>query len=860
MSQQQIRLPTHVRPHRYRITIKPDLDNFTFEGEETIALILIKPSREITLHSKDLDITGAEFVHANKEIWAAKIIYNEKKETATFKFKQELPNGKGKLKLSFRGILNDKLRGFYRSSYLHKGVKKHLATTQFEATDARRAFPCFDEPAHKAIFEVTLIVPAGLVAISNTIPSSIGKAKPGHQIVKFQPTPKMSTYLLAFIVGDFEFIEGKTRQGVKVRVFTTPGKTHQAKFALEVAIKTLSFLQKYFGIAYPLPSMDLIAIPDFAHGAMENWGAVTYRETAILVDPKNSSTLTKQHVAYVIAHELAHQWFGNLVTMEWWTHLWLNESFATYIGYLAIDELFPKWQIWTQFVYSDLGMALKLDSLNTTHAIEIPVEHPDEISEIFDPISYEKGASVVRMLANYLGQKYFRDGLRYYLTKHSYKNTSTIHLWEAFEKISSKPVRKIMDVWTKKPGYPLIEAKLRGKELKLHQSRFFFNPVSKQKAEDRTTWPVPLTMIDGTDTNEILLNKKTGSIKTKPKPAFVKLNFGETGFYRVKYDSKLLKKLQKAVAKGALSAADRIGIIRDIFALAQSGKISTVIALETPRSYKKEESYTVWIEITTALNELSTLLYEEKYYPEFKQFVLQILKPIIRKVGWEMQRGESYSKSLLRALILAHAAKFDHKPTITKAQKLFWQYVKQKQYIAPDLKTVIYNTTATYGGQKEYAALKKLYRQATFQEEKNRLARALTCFTNKNLVDKTLRFCISSQVRSGDSPGLLAYAFRKEANQQYVWSFIQKNWKLFLHRYGQGGSMLKYLIAPAGTFHSEKKRQLVKKFFKNHEAPGANRMVTQVLESIEGNTLWLQRDKEEIKNFLETNTAERARL
>src|SRR3989338_4959221 len=336
------------------------------------------------------------------------------------------------------------MRGFYRSQFEHEGRTKYIVTTQFESTDARRAFACVDEPSAKAVFDVTLIVPKHFCAISNTYETSVKEHKSGYQIIEFAPTPKMSTYLLAFIAGEFEHIEAKTKEGITVRVFATPGKIHQAKFALDVSVKTLSYFSDYFKVPYPLPVLDLIAIPDFPSGAMENWGAVTYRESAILVDSDHSSLQNKQWVALVIAHELAHQWFGNIVTMEWWTHLWLNEGFATYIEYLAVDKLFPKWDIWTQFSTNDLGRALHLDALLNTHPIEIPVHHPDEIGEIFDEVSYAKGASVIRMLASYLGEKDFRAGLHHYLKKHSYKNTETLHLWQAFEKVSGKPVAKMM--------------------------------------------------------------------------------------------------------------------------------------------------------------------------------------------------------------------------------------------------------------------------------------------------------------------------------------------------------------------------------------------------------------------------------
>ncbi len=331
---QNHRLPTHIIPHRYQIVLKPDLEKFTFSGEETIFITVKKPTKEITLHAVDLDIS-----HVSVDKETATVSFDKKAETATFTFAKAISVGDKQLQVEFSGILADNMRGFYRSKYEIDGVETYMATTQFEATDARRAFPCFDEPAMKAVFDVTLTIPSDHAAISNTIEQTVTEHESGYKIVQFAPTPKMSTYLLAFIVGKFEHVETKTPKGLTVRVFTTPGKKHQAAFAVETAAKVISFYNDYFAIDYPLPVLDLIAIPDFAAGAMENWGAVTFRETTVLVDPQNSSTGNKQWVALVIAHELAHQWFGDLVTLEWWTHLWLNEGFACFIEYLAVDAL-----------------------------------------------------------------------------------------------------------------------------------------------------------------------------------------------------------------------------------------------------------------------------------------------------------------------------------------------------------------------------------------------------------------------------------------------------------------------------------------------------------------------------------------
>ena len=547
-AKKSVRLPAHVRPIRYKITIEPDLDNFTFAGTEEISIKSSKAADSVTLHSAELEILSAEFVSGKTSVKGS-VSYKDKEELATLRFPKKMPKGKGVLRLSFAGILNDKMRGFYRSRYEHEGKNYHMAVTQFESTDARRAFPCFDEPAHKAIFEVSLIVPNDRTAISNTLETEVAEHRAGYKIVTFAPSPEMSSYLLAFIVGHFDRVQGKTKSGTVVRVFTTPGKKHQAGFALACATKCIEFYERYFGIRYPLPAMDLIAIPDFAAGAMENWGAVTYRETAILVDPEDSATQNRQRVALVIAHELAHQWFGNLVTMEWWTHLWLNEGFASYMEYVAIDAIFPKWGIWDDFILAEHARGLALDGLASTHAIEIEVHHPREISEIFDAISYSKGASVIRMLAGYLGEKAFRRGLNRYLKKHAYGNAETADLWRALERTSGKPVKKMMSIWTKKPGYPLISLKEKGDTLLFEQRRF----SSGGATGDRTIWQVPINILYGN--------------------GFVKANLGETAFARVRYSQQNLRRLAEEIRAGNrdLSAADRFGIIRDAFAFAQSG-------------------------------------------------------------------------------------------------------------------------------------------------------------------------------------------------------------------------------------------------------------------------------------------------
>ncbi len=827
MKLKSVRLSPNIIPTNYHLELKPDLENFTFSGMETIHLSILQKTRIITLHAKEIEIDTVDVLVGAEKVFG-KISYNKKNETVSFTFPKFIEAGQVKLNLVFRGILNDKMRGFYRSKYFVDGKECHLATTQFEATDARRAFPSFDEPAQKAVFHISLVVPKGKTAISNTLPISVLEHESGYEIIKFLPTPKMSTYLLAFIIGDFEYLEAKTKNKTLVRVFTTPGKKHQAKFALECAVRTLEFYEKYFAIKYPLPVLDMIAIPDFASGAMENWGAITYRESTILVDEDHSSTSNKQWVALVIAHELAHQWFGNLVTMEWWTHLWLNEGFASYIEYLAVDKLFPKWDIWTQFATNDLGVALRLDALKNTHSIEVEVHHPDEIGEIFDEVSYSKGASIIRMLANYLGEENFRDGLRHYLKKHSYKNTETLDLWKAFEKVSGRSVTTLMHNWTSKPGYPVVKAKMINDELALSQERFFANPKSKLVNKEKTVWQIPVSIME----NE-----------------YTKVNFGETGFYRTAYSKDLLEKLEKPVQNKTLNPRDRLGLIRDLFALAEAGTIPTIDALKFLKAYKEENNYTVWVELAAGLARLEQLLAKTPAKVNLNKLILNLFSPLAQRLGWNKKEGEHHTTTLLRSLTISRAGRAGDQKIITEAKNKFRE-IQKGLHVSPDIRSAIYSIIATHGGKKDYEMLIKKYKEETLHEEKNRIGNVLGDFKDPKILEKACKFAMSKDVRIQDTIGILSGVGASPLGRDIWWNFIKRNWQTLVSRYGEGGLTLARAIKAISGSAEKKHLKSFKQFFATHTAPGAKRTIEQVIERIEGNILWLKRDKKVIENFL----------
>lgn len=839
MKKSNHRLSKFVSPERYEITMHPDLDNFTFKGEEFVHMRVNRSTRVLILHSLNLNITEAYWQVGKNKIVPKNINYDLKNETVSFNFAKNI-SGKGKLFLKFSGILQTALHGFYRSSYQHKNVTKHIATTQFEATDARRAFPCFDEPSQKAIFDVTIILPEHLTAISNTIESKILPHSSGYKVVKFQPTPKMSTYLLAFIVGDLEKAETKTKDGTVVRLFSTPGKTAHAKFALEVAKRGLEFMNEYFAIKYPLPVLDMIAIPDFSAAAMENWGAVTFRETELLVDEKNTPFMNRQRVAETVLHELVHQWFGNLVTMEWWTHLWLNESFASYMSYIAIDNLFPKWNIWTRFVLSDQNRGLLLDSLDSTHPVEVEVHHPNQIGQIFDAISYSKGASVLRMLANYIGEENFRNGLRFYLKKHSYKNTSSVHLWEAFEKVSGKPVRKFMKTWITKPGYPLVSVGLQKNKLSLTQEQFILDG----KTSSKQLWDIPIQSQEET----YKLNSKQKNFLHAKDSEFVKLNYGQHGFYRSAYDKSLLEKLRSALENQKLSAIDQVGLIRDQFQLCKAGKLDIADFLNLVASVKDYNSYVTWKEISDDLMEINDVLVEEKDRNYFENFAQQLFAPLVKKYGWKTKTGESSSHAMLRAVAILNAALYGDKNIIAQAKKLFSQYCAGKT-LPVDLKSVVLQVAGHYGNASTHSKMLKLYHNAEMQEEKSLLAQSLVRFRKQSLFKKSLAFIFSSNVRDQNLPLLIVDAMANQSGRGLAWKQIQNKWEGLCKKYSDKLLLPKF-VKGTGYFSTKKQYSEVKRFFTKHSHKGAENALANALENIQINISWKSKQSKSLHNYL----------
>jgi puromycin-sensitive aminopeptidase len=851
-------LPAEVKPVTYRISLSPNLTAFTFAGEETIDLEVNQATSQIVLNAAELEIQEAHVLRDGQRITVEAIAMDADAETATLTFAAPLPTGAMQLFMRFTGILNDKLRGFYRSEYtLPDGSKRVMATTQFEAPDARRAFPCWDEPAHKAKFQISLVIPQELTAISNMPIDSETPQASGMKLVRFAESPVMSTYLLAIMVGEFESVEAHA-EGTLVRVWTTPGKKEQGRFALDVSCRLLSFYHDYFGIHYPLPKLDLIAIPDFAAGAMENWGAITYREVALLVDPAHSSAATKQRVAIIIAHEIAHMWFGNLVTMEWWNDLWLNEGFASWIEYKAVDHLFPEWDMWTQFIFADSGPAMSLDSLKNTHPIEAEVKTPHDINELFDAISYSKGAAIIRMLEQFLGEETFRRGLVHYLSAHEYGNARTEDLWASLAHVSGKPVKAIMDTWTKQPGYPFLEVEEMPEEngravLSLAQRRFFLDYDPAHPQEDASLWHIPVGIKSAAAKTPYFTMLETPNatvdlpeaLPTGDADSWIIVNAGRTGFFRVNYSAEMWERFRPAIESKGLLTADRLGLESDAFALMRAGYLPALQFLLLANAYGQEREYPVWSDLVGSLGWLSNMLAGEPFEPQLKAFARELLRPIVEHLGWEPRLNESHLDALLRGIVLHEIGHYDEAPVIAEARARFDRYVRDPQTVHPDLRGTVLNLAAYGGDRATYEALREVERRATLQEEKLRALGALAHFQEQALLRDALALSISPEVRSQDTIRVVAGVAANPHGRDLAWEFVKANWEEFDRRYGGGGFLLMRLIESVTShFSTLSKEEEVAEFFLGHPAPSAARTVQQCLERIRINARWLMRNRD----------------
>lgn len=794
-----------------------------------------------------------------QELHSSEIVVVEEDEIVVFKFDEILPVGAGVLAMKFEGTLNDQMKGFYRSTYEHNGEKKNMAVTQFEPTDARRCFPCWDEPAFKSTFKIMLEVPSELVALSN-MPVVEEKLKGPVKTLTFQESPIMSTYLVAAVVGLFDFVEASSSDGTLVRVYCQVGKANQGKFALDVAVKTLDVYTKYFALPYSLPKLDMVAIPDFSAGAMENYGLVTYRETALLYDDRHSAAANKQRVAVVVAHELAHQWFGNLVTMEWWTHLWLNEGFATWVSYLAADALFPEWKIWTQFL-DDYTMGLRLDALAESHPIEVDINHAREIDEIFDAISYRKGASLIRMLQNYLGAECFQRSLASYIKRFSCSNAKTEDLWTVLEEESGEPVKTLMDSWTKQKGYPVVYVNIKEGKLQFEQTQFLSSGSSGEGL-----WIVPITLCCGSYASQkkFLLKGKhekldmkeltnsssaasslMGTGNQQSGQFWIKFNVDQTGFYRVKYDDELAAGIRHAIEANQLSAMDRYGILDDAYALCVAGKQTLSSLLSLMAAYREELDYTVLSLMITISSKVVDVVADAapELLNDIKQFSTNLLQFPAERLGWDAREGEGHLDMMLRGELLVALAELGHDITQKEALRRFNIYLVERQtsLLPPDTRKAAYiavmqsvNSTNKSG----YENILKVYRETDLSQEKTRILSSLASSTDPEVVRDSLNFLLTPEVRNQDVIFGLAGVSRE--GRDVAWEWLKENWAYIKKTWGSGFLLGRFVSSIVSPFSSEAKAREAEEFFASRPTPSISRTLKQSIERVGINTKWVQ--------------------
>jgi puromycin-sensitive aminopeptidase len=821
------RLPRTVIPTRYGLTLEPDLDAGTYVGSAEIAVSVTESVTEIVLNAVDLHISeGSISANDGRHIEISKVRMDAETERAHMELDAAVDPGEWSIRLDFRGELNDKLVGFYRSTYEGPGGDTEvIATTHFEATDARRAFPCWDEPDLKAVFGVTLIVSPELTALSNGPEIERTALDDGRVRVVFADTIAMSTYLVAFVVGHLELAGPVDAGGVPTRVAHVPGKGPLATFALDVGAHSLNWFAEYYGIPYPDRKVDHIALPDFAQGAMENLGCITYREAALLVDPATSTHQEQLDVAETVAHELAHMWFGDLVTMRWWNGLWLNEAFATFMAMLAVDAYRPDWEVWNQFARSK-SVALEVDALLSTRSIEYPVHSPDDANGMFDTLTYLKGGSILRMLEQYLGADRFRDGIRRYLAKHAYGNTETHHLWDALEEETGEPVRRIMDGWIWQGGYPLISVSVADGDVRFTQRRY-----APSRPDDETKWPVPLlvrqTAPDGrASTDAVLIEAGGATLPLLDPDAIVVANAGGISFVRVWYDEELASRLAGA-AQQALTSLERYALVDDAWAAVVDGSTSAASFCRFVERFKDETELPVWQLILTGLAWCDRFV-EDEPRERFRDFVRELLRPTLDRLGWEASGDEPDLVRALRGTLAQAIAVLGDDPEAKAQMRELEGEARAGGDIDAHLASAAVQVVATNGDEGDFARYWQMVHDGTTPQEQLRYLYALARFRDPELFDRLLASCLTDDVRPQDGPFLLATATTNRDLGDRAWRFIAEHWDEAVERFASSNIIS---LASGARFLTRPQDQAdVAGFFETHSIPQAALMLDQMLE------------------------------
>ena len=831
------RLPRTVVPRRYDLILEPDLDAKTFAGTEDLEVEVREPVDEIVLNADELEISGGWLERGGDRVEISEVRLDAERERASLALERRVDVGEWVLHLAFRGVLNDRMCGFYRSTFeLENGEHRTIATTQFESTDARRAFPCWDEPDLKAIFGVTLVVRDGLLAISNGPEIDRSTEPDGRVRVRFADTMPMSTYLAAFVVGPLGATDPIDVDGVPLRVVAQPDRMHLTDYALEVGAFCLRFFAEYYGIPYPDQKVDLVAVPDFAQGAMENLGCITFRDNVLLVDPEKATQPELAAVADVIAHELAHMWFGDLVTMRWWNGIWLNEAFATFMEILSVDAFRPDWERWTQFLRTR-SVAFEVDALESTRPIEYEVHSPDDAAGMFDVLTYTKGAAVLRMLEQYLGAERFRDGIRKYLADHRFGNTETHDLWDAIESATGEPVRRIMDGWIWQGGYPILTASAADGTASLTQRRFLLTGEGAQG-----TWDIPMLLRRGEATQPILVEPSGAQVPAGDGALVV--NAGAHAFVRVRYEGALLERIGAAVRE--LSTDERTQLVDDAWAAVVAGHMGIAEWFGLASAFAQETELPVWLSLLQGFGWADRLL-DAGAREHYRAWVRGMVSPALERIGWEPREDERDLDRSLRGTLLSALAVLGADPNAQALAREIEAETRAGEAVDPSLAAASIGIIAAGGTVTEYETFLAARKAASTPQEQLRYLYALADFRDAVLLERTIGMVVTEEVRGQNVPGIVARSMANRDHGELAWRFVTQHWDEVVDRIAL--STVIYLAEGIRFLTRPELVEQTQAFFAEHPIHQAALQLEQLLERQRVNAALRRRAVPELQTY-----------
>ena len=821
-------------PTDYAVRIVPDIDKLTFAGTETVKLNVRRHVRQLVLNALELKIEAASI--DGNELPRSAIKIDTKNELLTLALPSELPTGEHTLALRFAGIINQQGQGLFYMRYQEQGTgaRKIMLGSQFEATDARRFFPCWDEPVFRARFQLTAVLPENWLAVSNMPVESEDKIAGGKE-VRFAATPPMSSYLNVFVAGELESIESRSGP-TQLRVIATKGKAEMGRYALEATGQILRYYNDYFGVAYPLPKLDQIALPGGFGGAMENWGGITYYESKLLFDPKSSSEETKQDIYEVLAHEMAHQWFGDLVTMAWWDNLWLNEGFASWMGSKCTAHFNPQWEVWQRREFPRdpsrrAGIAkeaaMEGDARSTTHPIQQSVATEAEANSAFDDITYKKGQSFLRMLESFLGDDVFREGIRDYMAAHAYLNTTTADLWNALSDASGKPIGEIAAGWTEQPGFPVVKVKReQGSNVSLTQERFTVNFTNAPPLE----WKIPLIYaVVGETPATLLMTRKLDSIHNIPPDRALKLNVNGAGNYRVEYDDASWKLLLGALKN--LGVEDRVNLLSDAWGLVQANRASIGLYFELVEKLPASTELAEREQIIHVLDFINRLLSGSSEQEKFQRYARSLLRPTFDVVGWETKPDEKAATANLRASLITALGNLNDPKVVVNCRERFKAFLTNPESLAPDLRPAVFSVVGRYADELTWNELHQLGLKTTSVEEKQNYYDALASAIDSKLVKKSLPIALTDELPTSRAVFLVLRVARESGHSDIAWDFARANMKALLAKNDALGANT---YAPSlFTFFSDGSRaQELRTYAKNNLPAASAQEVAKALDEI----------------------------